>query len=56
MKMDTALTQMVLITVLVILDTQAMEFHVLVRNIIHTKYSIPHGCKNVVRLLPYDIV
>lgn len=53
--MDTVPTQRVLITVLVMLDTRAMEFHVLVRYIHHTQNLIPHTFEKL-RLLQYGIV
>ena len=46
-KMDIAPTPRGLITVLVTLDTQAMEYHVLVRDVYIPQELSLHGCKYV---------
>jgi len=47
MKMDIAPTPRVLITVLVTMDTQAMEYHVMVRDVLIPQKLSLHGCKYV---------
>lgn len=48
-KMDIAPTPRVPITVLVTLDTQAMEYHVPVRDVYYTQELSLHGYKYVCR-------